>query len=378
MLRSFLILLLTFGVAPALAQEGYRLGDDVYLAGDNATVSGEAVDDVFVAGNTVVLSATVGGSAHAGGRSVSVLGPVGSNLYAAGMNVNVSGTVGGDAQLLGDTVLIGDDVAGDLRVGAQRVEINGNVGDSALVGAENILLTGVIAGDASFSVENLTFSEGARIDGKLFLYSEDPDGIDIPESVVAADRIERHHIDEFDATAAPEGGATLDRSGFGWLNWLGGKITAILTLTVLATLVAAIAPGFLMALRLRTLETPIRAFWMGFLTISALAGSLFLLALTGFGILLIPASIILAVALGLAGYVIGTYVLGVGVLGVINRPLPETLSERAVAALVGAVAITILALIPLIGWIATLVVAVTGAGALIIRWFAPGFYTEVR
>lgn len=378
MLRSFILLFLTLLAVPATAQEVYRFGNDAYIAGDNVTLTGDAVDDAFIAGNTVVVSAPIQGSAHAGGRSVSISASVGQNLYAAGMNVNVSGGVGGDAQLLGDTVLVNDDVGGDLRAAAQRIEINGAVGDSALVAAENILMTGVIAGDASFSVDNISFGDDARIEGTLYLYSDDPEGIEVPDSVVPEDRIERRNVDEFDAGADPEGGATLDRSGSGWGAWLGGKITSILILTAVATLIAALAPRFLLALRLRTLETPARALWMGFLTISALAGSLFLFAMTGVGILLVPVSVVLAVLLGIAGYVIGTYILGVGLLGATNRPLPETLGERAIAALVGAVAITVLAIVPFIGWIATLAIAVTGAGALIIRWFAPGFYTEVR
>ncbi|MCK8464912.1 hypothetical protein MUY35_13720 [Aliiroseovarius sp. S1339] len=378
MFRSLILLFVTLLAVPATAQEVYRFGNDAYMAGDNVTLSGDAVDDVFIIGNTVVISAPVEGSAHAGGRSVSISVPVGQNLYAAGMNVNVAGSVGGDAQLAGDTVLIGNAVGGDLRVAAQRVEINGPVGDSALVAAGNIMLTDVIAGDASFAVDDISFGDNARIEGKLFLYADDPDAIAIPAYVIPAERIERHSADEFDANADPDGGATLDRSSYGWGAWLGDKITSILILTALASLIAAVSPAFLLALRLRTLETPVRALWMGFLTISALAGSLFLFALTGFGILLIPASIVLAVLLGIAGYVIGTYLLGVGVLSAVNRPLPETLTERAIAAFVGAVAITVLAMIPFIGWFATLAIAVTGAGALIIRWFAPGFYTEVR
>ncbi|MCK0172251.1 hypothetical protein [Aliiroseovarius sp. S1123] len=377
MFRSFLLLCATLIATPSLADEVYRFGDDAYIAGDNVTLSGEAVDDAFVAGNTVVISAPVSGSAHAGGRSVSISAPVGQSLYAAGMNVNVSAPVGGDAQLLGDTVLVTAPISGDLRLGAQRAEITAAIGDDALIAAEHILLTETIAGDASLSTKTISFGENARIEGTLYLYADDPEAIEIPAHVVPADRIERHDADAFDPTADPEGGATAETTG-GWMSWLGGKVTSILILTALATLTAGLAPAFLMNLRERTLETPMRALWMGFLSISALAGSLFLFALTGYGILLVPASIVLAVLLGVAGYVIGAYILGVGVMSALSRPLPETLSERAIAAAVGALAVTVLALIPVIGWIGVLGVAVAGAGALIIRWFAPGFHTEVR
>lgn len=378
MLRTLVLFFITLLALPASAQEEYRFADDAYIAGDNVTLSGNAVDDAFVAGNTVVLSAPIEGNAHAGGRSVSISGPVGQSLYAAGMNVSVSAPVGGDAQMLGDTVLVTAPIAGDLRIAAQRAEITAPIGESALIAAEHILLTEAISGDASISTKTVSFGENARVDGTLYIYADKPDEIVVPAHVAPPERIERHDADDFDPTATPEGGATIQPDSGGWASWFGGKVSSILILTALATLIAAMAPAFLMNLRERTLETPVRALWMGFLSISAVAGSLFLFALTGYGILLIPASIILALFLGIAGYVIGTYILGVGVLGVMSRPLPETLGERAIAALIGAVSITIMAMIPVIGWLAVLVVAIAGAGALIIRWFAPGFHTEIR
>ena len=377
MFRYLLIFIASFAALPAMAQEEYRFGNDAYIAGDNVTLSGAAVDDAFVAGNTVVISSPVEGSAHAAGRSVSISGGVAQSLYAAGLNVNVGATVGGDAQLFGDTIIVNDAVTGDLRAIGKRVEINASVGDSALISAETITLTGTIAGDASFSAKMVEFGDEARIDGTLFIYAEDTDAIPVPDHVVSAERIQYRNVEEFDAGADPSANQTEVKTGGGFWAWIGDKISSILILTAIATLVAAIAPAFLLVLRQRTLETPVRAMWMGFLSISTLAGSLFLFAMTGIGFVLIPASILLALALGAAGYVIGTYILGVGILSAASRPLPETLGERALAALVGAVAITVLALIPFVGWIAMLLVAVAGAGALIIRWFAPGFYTEV-
>lgn len=382
MFRPFLMTLLSsllvITALPSRAQEVYRFGDDAYIAGDNVTLSGEAVDDAFVVGNTVLISAPVQGSAHAGGRSVSISAPVGQNVYAAGINVNVSAEVGRDAQLAGDTVLVAAPVAGDLRVAAQRAEITANVGDSALVAAENILLTGVISGDASFATDNISFGEGARIDGTLYLFSEDPDGIQVPEHVVAADRVERHAEAEFDGSADPKGGAKAKpASGSGWFASVMNTVGSILVLAVLAGIVAYFAPGFLMALRDRTIESPFRAMWMGLLAVSALTGTVFVLGATGYGILLAPFTLLAAGLLAAAGYVIGAYLLGVWVVKLAGQPLPVTFAERAVAALSGAAVTTILAMIPVIGWPLVLAVTLAGAGALVIRWVAPGFYTEV-
>ncbi len=379
MFKPVLISLLTLSAVPASAQEVYRFGDDAYVAGDNVVLSGDAVDDAFVAGNTVVISAPVEGSAHAGGRSVSISGPVGNNLYAAGMNVNVAGGVGADAQLAGDTVLVASPVSGDLRVMAQRVEITAPVGDSALVAAENILLTEVIAGDASFATDNISFGENARIEGTLYLYSEDVDAIVVPEHVAPADRIKRHSEAEFDGSANPEGGATVEptATGSGWFSSLTSTLGSILGLAVLTGILAYFAPGFLMGLRDRTIESPFRALWMGVLSISALAGAVFVLAATGYGILLAPFTVLAAGLLSVAGYVIGAYLLGVWAVKLAGQPLPVTFPERAVAALAGAVLVTLLSMIPMIGWPLVVAVTLAGAGALVIRWVAPGFYTEV-
>lgn len=378
MFRPFLISLLTLTALPATAQEVYRFGDDAYVAGDNVVLSGEAVDDAFVAGNTVVISAPVQGSAHAGGRSVSISAPVGQNVYAAGMNVNVAGDVGADAQLAGDTVLVAAPVSGDLRVAAQRVEITAAIGDSALISAENILLTEVISGDASFATDNVTFGENAKITGTLYLYSDDADAIEVPDHVVPVDRIERHSAAAFDGAADPNGGATAaPASGPGWFSKLLNTIGSILVLAVLASVVAYFAPGFLMALRERTIESPFRALWIGALSVSALTGTVFVLGATGYGILLAPFSLLAAGLLAVAGYVIGSYILGVWAVKLAGQPSPVTFMERAVAALAGAAAITILAMLPVIGWPLVLAVSLAGAGALVIRWVAPGFYTEV-
>lgn len=378
MFKPILISLLTLAALPATAQEVYRFGGDAYMAGDNVTLSGDAVDDAFIVGNTVVISSPVEGSAHAGGRSVSISGPVGNSLYAAGVNVNVSAPIGGDAQLAGDTVLVAAPVLGDLRIAAQRVEITGSIGDSALVAAENILLTEIIAGDASFATKNISFGETARIEGTLHLYANNVDDIVVPEFVVPADRVERHTEEEFDGSATLDGSEASDASnGQGWMSWLGGKIGSILTLTVLATIVAYFAPSALMSLRERTLESPFRAIWMGFLAVSALAGALFVLGATGYGIVLAPFTILGAVLLGMVGYVIGAYILGVGAMVLAGQPQPATLPERAIAALAGAFAVTILAMIPVVGWPLVVAVTLAGAGALVIRWIAPGFYTEV-
>jgi len=92
-----------------------------------------------------------------------------------------------------------------------------------------------------------------------------------------------------------------------------------------------------------------------------------LLAMTGFGILLIPLSLVAAVLLGLTGYVIGAYALGVWATGVAGRGEPASTGDRAVAAFAGAAIGALVALLPWIGWLAVMAIFLVGAGALVAR-----------
>ena len=49
-----------------------------------------------------------------------------------------------------------------------------------------------------------------------------------------------------------------------------------------------------------------------------------------------------------------------------------------IAAFIGAGSMALLGLLPFLGWVLTLVLALWGAGGLIVRWVSPGFYTEIR
>jgi len=372
MKRAFLLIFLTGLAAPLAAQDSgeYRFGNDAYLAGKTVTHTGAAVDDLFIAGDAVSSNAPVTGSAHMAGRRITVTDTVGNSLYAAGMDVDITAPIGGDAMLAGETVRVAGDIGGDLRAVGSRIEVLGSVADTANLAGESVLINGVIAGDVSVSAASFEFGSDARVDGTLHLYNTHPDSIDVPAGVASADRIERHLIEDW------EGVGVSDVVRVTWWSVAMRVVTCIVAVALTATALAALAPKFVVGLRTRALGAPGRAIWMGFLGLSATIGSLVVFALTGIGIVLVPVSIITALALGFAGYVIGSYVLGVGLVGLAGRGMPETLGARAVAAFVGATAAGLIALIPFLGWIFALGLILMGAGALIVRFFGPGFFTD--
>ena len=357
--------------APALAEDGpsvWTFGGDSYAAGRTVT-SAEAIDgDLFIAGYNVKARADIAGSAHMAGRYVTLDAAVGQNLYAAGADVDLSGAVGGNATVSGETLTIGAPVEGNLRAAGTTVELSAPVAGSAVLGGQEIEIDAEIAGDLALAAETVEWGEAAKVAGTLHIYSDDPDAVEVPVRVAPAERIELHDTRDFEAATGPE------RPGFfaRLKGWIGG----VVVVGLLGTALAALAPAYVAELRQKALARPMRSLWMGFLGLSALVGSILFLALTGIGIVLVPVPLIAAILLGVGGYVVGAYVLGVWATGVAGRGEPASVGDRAIAAFAGAAIAGAVALVPWLGWLAMMAIFFIGAGALVVRMFAPGFRVE--
>lgn len=364
----FLIIAALIGVAGAASGDAsdFSIADDRFLAGDTVTHDEPGMDDLFMAGESVVTEAAISGSAHLAGRKIEALGDVGGDLYAAGMDVSIEGAVAGDATVAGYDIDLGA-VGGDLRVTGSEVELEGPVGGAALIAGDEVEISGVVTGDASIAARSLEFGPVARIDGRLTLYEEEPGALDVPERVAPADRIERRGIERW------EGGAP-SYSPVTWGEAIGGFIIGVVVIAGLAILAAALAPTQLAGLRRMILEAPFRTLWLGFLAQSALVGAAVLLAMTLIGVIASPAAILAAAVVGVAGYVVAVYALGVWLTLAFGRAEPDDIRDRAIAAGCGALAAGVVALVPLLGWLFMLAMALTGAGALCRHLFRPSFF----
>lgn len=370
-MRVLMIALLALCAAlPARADTPaqFTLGGDVYVAGGQVTHAADGAASLFMAGETVRQSAGIAGSAHLAARRVIVAGPVDGSVYAAGMDVALRDGVAGDATLAAYTATIESAVGGALRVAASRVDVTAPIGASALIRADRLRLDAPIEGDAAIATDRLEFGDAARIAGTLRLYSKDHDAIELPESVIAADRVERLPRAEWDGIDRPE----IVR--LSWWHALGGFLGGVVVVALLAALVAAVAPKTLAGMRRRVLARPLATLGYGFLTMSALIGAAVMLALTLVGIFVSPAAIALAALTGFAGYVVGAYSFGAGLLIAVGRGEPTTLGQRAMAAFAGALVAGLIALIPILGWLFVLALSLAGAGALVHAMLRPAFF----
>jgi hypothetical protein len=143
--------------------------------------------------------------------------------------------------------------------------------------------------------------------------------------------------------------------------------------TILVTLVSLIAPTGVERLALIAAARPWRTFGMGFLTLAVLVGSAILLALTILGLLAAPVVLLAAFALAFIGYLIGVWMVGRTAWGWVGLLEPDSFGERLLTALIGAVIVGLVALVPFVGWIAIPALTLLGLGALIVAWLHPGF-----
>ena len=370
MRRALLAVTLLLAIAaPSAAEEEPKtltLGSDSYLAGREVVFDQTGKDDVFAAGEIVRGQADITGSAHMAGRKVTMTGAVGGDAYLAGMDVVLDGPVTGDATLAGYNVTVAA-VGGNLRISGGNLQIRDSVSGYALIGGETVRITGQIAGDAIITARDLTFADGARIDGKLTLFEEDPGSFEIPGSVVPADRVERRDISEWEDTAE-------DLDIWSWRTILGRFLTGVIIIGALATLIAAVIPRTLADLREGLLERPFRNLLFGFLTQSVFIGAAILFLLTVIGIIASPAAILVALIAGFAGYVVAVYTFGVGLLIAIGRAAPTTIGTRALAAGLGAVVAGIIALVPFLGWLFIMILMLAGVGAITLKTLRPAFF----
>lgn len=341
-------------------------GGDSFRSGGTVIVDQSGIDDLFAAGSTVKVDTDIAGSGYLAGRSVNITGAVNGDLFAAGFDVTVAGQVAGDATIAGNTLTIGE-IGGDLRASGGTLVIQGPVAGYAMLAVDDVRLDDVITGNLYLTSRLASFGDDARVTGKLVLFEEEVGKLAVPETLVPSDQIERRDISEWDDTVPAVKSET-------WQAMVRSFVTGALLIAVLASLIAGLMPQKMARLRRSLLDQPFRNFWFGFLAESVAAGSAIIFAMTLIGILLIPASLFVAFLVGFAGYVVAAYAVGVALMLMFGRPEPSGFGTRVIAAGVGALLVSAVALIPFFGWLFALALVLAGVGSITLMLFQPAFY----
>jgi hypothetical protein len=362
--RRLLAAALLAATASATAAEAdtarFDFAADRYLAGNDIAIGAPVDGDLFAASEDLAVEAAVAGTAHLAARTISLKAPIGT-LYAFAYRIDLDAEVTGPALMAAAEIRTEAGIGGNLRLFAREAEIGGALGASALIAAQDLRLDAPVAGDLMLAVEEVEFGEAARVAGRVVVYTEEGrTPVEIPASVAPPERVELRSLEARDDI--PGGFAEVRRTA--GRAAVAGFVLSVLTVAALAAAAIAIAPDQVARWRAQALDRPGPSLVAGFLVLSTTVGAGFVLALTIIGIPFLLAALLLAGLMGYAGYVMGAYILGVGLWLRLGRAMPGDVLPKAGLALLGAFVAGLVALIPLLGWLVVLALALTGLGAI--------------
>jgi cytoskeletal protein CcmA (bactofilin family) len=340
-----------------------RFGGDLFAASNQLLVSQPVAGDLIAGGGQVEVKADVGGDAIIMGGSLRLDGDVTESLFLAGGQVVVNGKAGRNARVGGGQVEFGpsSQVGGNLSVGGGDVALKGRVNGYLQAAGGKVLIDGVVAGDVEARAGELTLGPNARITGKLRYASREPLQRD-PAAQVQGD-VERIGIPG--GWPVPE---EVERRVRGSVSGSASWIWTV-GLLVVAGAMAAALPGFTERVATIWRNRFPMSLLLGFVLMVCLpvVAVLFLATLIGvpLGLLTLAAYPILLVL----GYVSSGMALGVWASTGLNHPLGRGGAGRVAAAVLGMLAIGLLARLPFLGGPVMGLALLAGLGALALQFW---------
>lgn len=147
----------------------------MYLFGSDVTVDAPVENDVVAAGGNVTMNGNITGSLMAAGGNVTVRSTVGNTMRVAGGNVIISGTVNRDLLVAGGSVRITKEasVSGDIIFAGGELRVEGPVRGNIAVNGGNVFLNSTVGGKVEGSIGALTLGNKAVVAGDLTYQSNE-------------------------------------------------------------------------------------------------------------------------------------------------------------------------------------------------------------
>jgi len=360
-----LSLLLVFTSSPVLAFDvregdsvtiasGEVVNDDLYFAGGDIVIDGIVNGDVFAVGRSITINGKVNGSVSFGGQTATINGEITSSLRFGGQSIIVNGRIGRDLVVGSSQLLVSStgQISGDLVFGTSSAEVIGSIGDSISGASSEVTLASNIGGDINLTVDRLTITSGADIQGNIEYTS--PNEASIQSGAVIRGDVS-HLIPK-----RPDEANGIMAGIVGTVVW---KILSYLMIFIIGIILILIAKKRMAIMQKAIQGSPWQTLGWGALILIATPIAAIIVMITVIGL---PLGIISLVLWGIALYLSQIPVaLLIGRLIIRqNREIDSTGIMIASLAL-GLFLLFALRLIPVFGWIISLLVIVFGLGSLI-------------
>ena len=348
-----------FAAVPALAAD-LRSGDtvtvasgevvdgDLYVAGSDIIIDGTVNGDIFGAGRSLTINGTVNGGVSFAGQTLTVNGEIAHGARLAGQTINVSGNIGRDLVAAGGdaTVTSTAKIGGDLILGVGTSRIDGHINGNIKVSATEVTITDGVGGNIELKADELTIASTANIQGNLTYTSENEANIQVGAQIGGE---ATHKVPEVKEPAGPFAG-------------IGGKVIAFLMTLLAGIVIILIAPRRAVAVAASIRQKPWLSLGWGAIILFATPIAAIITLVTVVGV---PVGLI-----GLALYGIAIYLSQIAVGLFIGYWIISSFSKvESRGVLVGALALgfailTLLKLIPYIGFPLWLATVLFGIGAM--------------
>lgn len=324
---------------------------NLYIAGGSVTVSSNTTGDLYAAGGTITIEGDVEEDLVVGGGNITVNGRVGGDVRIGGGNVVINNEVGGDVLIGGGNVRLSDQasVGGDLVAGAGTLELHAPVAGDARIGGGVITIASRISGGVWIrSNESLTFARGAEVGNVSYKGARAAvvqDGANVGD--IDFKELSRGH-------RAKQGLAGIATLGF---------VLQLLTFILAGLVLLWIFPKRISALAHGIIARPGMNLLIGLLTVIVTPILAFILLLTGIGWVLSLIILALYFLILIKAAVMTTIFVGSWVVQKLTKKPEMRVDWQAVV--IGVIIVAIVALIPVVGWIAVFVAWLMSVGGIL-------------
>jgi hypothetical protein len=355
---SFAVILLVLMLASTIHSAEFirPVGDG---SGSVAIEPGQAHKNVYAAGSQVRVGTPIHGDLVVAGSTVLILAPVEQDLIAAGGTIEIQMPVGDDVRVAGGKVFVGAGVGGDLIAGAGQLTLSpaskvagdvviaggtltleGEIAGKLMASGGTILLNGDFGGDVTVrSKQRIEVGPHCRVKGMLTCYAPEP--VTVPAGA-SIPRTKFHKV-EGEGTYHPGGAFTALVGLWSLINLVALLLASVLVLKFLPKPVAS----FLAAVQ----KNPLRNLGMGlvvFLLWTVIVLVLFLSVVGYFSAMIVAALLFLAI---LAAKLMTGFYMG----SLLRRWMGKPQGPLGFAWVAGGIVVLlILAMIPVLGWLALL------------------------
>ncbi|MFC1986976.1 hypothetical protein ACFLVH_00270 [Chloroflexota bacterium] len=353
-------LLTLFTAVPVLAAD--------IRGGETITINnGEVVDgDLYVAGSDIIINGTINGDIFGAGRTITINGIVNGGVSFAGQTLTVNGKIAHGARLAGQTIIVGGDIGRDLMAAGSDVKVisTATIGGDLVVGVANARIDGHINGNIKGDADKITIAEGvgsnidleaatltitstANIQGNL-IYTSDNDA-DIHEGAQISGTI-THNIPEVKESAAQA-------------SSIWGKVISFLMTLLAGIVIILIAPGRAKKVAAAIRQKPLLSLGWGAIILFATPIAAIVTFVTIVGV---PVGLIGLTLYGIAIYIsqiVAGLFIGYWIMGYFTKV--ESRGALIGALTLGFLILTLLKLIPYVGFPLWLVTVLFGIGAMV-------------